>query len=132
MSDKKELTEQEQLFLDYLFDGDVIRHPNEAKQLAGYAKDYPLSKILKNINKELVERCDNYLTLYAPKGVVGLLNIINDPNEPGTKIRLQAITDLLDRAGVVKKEKSEVMQAQPNFMFVLPSKTSIDNIEIKE
>lgn len=126
MNDKKELTIQEQAFLDYLFDGDNLRHPNEAKQLAGYSADYPLDKILKNITNELIKKCDNYLAVYAPRGVIGLLNIINNPTEPGSKIKLQAITDLLDRAGVVKKEKTETVQPLTNYMFVLPQKELIN------
>lgn len=131
MSDKNELSLQEQLFLDHLFDGATVKHPDEAKQLAGYPKDYPVTKIIKKINQELIERCDNYLTLYAPQGILGLLQIINDPNEPGTKIRLQAIQDLLNRAGIVNKEKKEIAQTQQSFLFVLPPKDTITN-ETKE
>lgn len=127
MTEKKELSPREQLFLDYLFDGEEVRHPEEAKRIAGYPKDYPVMKIIKDINKELLERCDNYLALYAPNGVMGLIQLLNEPETPGSKLKLQTIIELLDRAGVVKKEKTEVAQQAPNFVFVLPSK-----VEIKE
>lgn len=130
MVESKELSLQESLFLDFLFDGAEVRHPDLAKQMAGYPKDFPVAKILKNINKELIERCDNYLALHAPNGVIGLIQLLNEPETPGSKLKLQTIIELLDRAGVVKKEKSEVTQASPNFMFVLPSKTQIN--ELKE
>lgn len=129
-TEKKELSTQEMLFLDCLFDGSDVRHPDIAKQMAGYPKDYPVVKIIKSVNKELIERCDNFLALYAPNGVIGLIQLLNEPETPGSKLKLQTIIELLDRAGVVKKEKSEVAQASQNFMFVLPSKTPI--IEIKE
>lgn len=125
MAERKELSVQEDLFLEYLFDGENVRHPNEAKQMAGYAKDYPLSKILKNITEDLVKRCDNYLAMYAPQGIVGLLNVMANPTEPGAKIKLQAVQDLLNRAGVVAKEKTEVQQASQHFLFVLPEKREL-------
>jgi len=122
MASKRDLSAQEYMFLEYLFDGDTVRHPKEAKKLAGYDDAYPLGKVLDNVSEELIKRCDKYLTAYGPKAIAGLLSIINDPTEPGAKIKLQAITDLLDRAGIVKKEKTETQQAAQNFLFVLPSK----------
>jgi len=126
MATDRELTPQEDLFLEYLFDGDKIRHPNEAKLMAGYAKDYPLTKIMKRVNSELITRCDNALTMYAPKAIMGLLSIIQEPTEPGAKIKLSAIQDFLNRAGVVAKDKTEVTQAAQNFLFVLPAKETIE------
>lgn len=121
----KELEIKEQLFLDFLFDGDKVRHPDEAKVMAGYPSDYPAMKIVKAVSKELLERCDTYLALYAPQGVIGLIQLLSEPETPGSKLKLQVIIEMLDRAGVVKKEKTEVQQQAPNFMFVLPSKVQI-------
>lgn len=125
MTDKKELTRQEQLFLDYLFDGQDIRHPEEAKIMAGYDKTYPLNKIIKNIHQTMLDSFDQALAMYVPEAIMGLVSIMRDPTEPGAKIKLQAIQDLLDRGGIVKKEKTEVQQQPQNFMFVLPPKHEI-------
>lgn len=104
--DKQELSTQEKLFLDYLFDGTNMRNPEEAKLLAGYDRNYPIAKLVKNIKAELVERCDGYLAMYTPSGVAGLMSIILDPlGDPGNKLKLQAIIELLDRGGVTKKKK---------------------------
>ena len=123
----KDLTEKEQAFLDFLFDGEEIRSPIEAKRLAGYPADYPVTKIVNNVQKQLLERCDNYLALHAPNGVVGLIQLLNEPETPGMKLKLQTIIEILDRAGVVKKEKVEVAQQAPSFMFILPQKADISN-----
>lgn len=127
----KELTDQEKLFLDLLFDPSGMKHPNEAKQLAGYPKEYPVLKLVRNISKELIQRCDDYLAMYAPQGLAGLMEIMLEPNNPGSKIKLQAVVELLDRAGVVKKEKTEVSQATPSYVFMLPAKQSIDEKDTK-
>lgn len=127
MEDKKELTLQELEFLDFLFDGGTVRHPEEAKRMALYPADYPVLKIIKKVNKEFIEKCDNYLLLYGPSAIAGLLEIIADPTIPGSKIKLQAITELLDRAGIVAKDKTEVMQQGQSHIFFLPNKVEINN-----
>lgn len=120
------LPTQEQIFLDYLFDGETVCHPNEAKIKAGYPADYPILKIMKAVQKELIERMDSTATMYTPQAFMGLIELMNEPETPGNKLRLQVLLELLDRGGVVKKEKTEVVAAAPNFMFVLPSKVQIE------
>ncbi len=125
-NDKVDLTPQEQLFLDYLFDGNSIRHPDEAKVLAGYAQDYPWLKIISKCKEALIEKYDNYLTLTSAKGLVGLVDIIENPQIPGSAIKLKAILELLDRGGVVKKESKESSVNAPNYVFLLPQKAPMD------
>lgn len=123
----KEATSQEQLFLDYLFDGEQINNPNEAKRLAGYPDNYPILKIMKSVQKELIDRMDCAATMYTPQAFMGLIGLLNEPETPGIKLKLQTLLEILDRGGVVKKEKSEVAQQAPSFMFILPSKAEISN-----
>lgn len=126
-NEQTELTEQEKLFLNLLFhtDNGVCCHPEEAKLLAGYDKDVPLLTIVRKLNKEILARGDDFLAVHSPIAIAGLLGVMLNPTEPGAKIRLQAIQELLDRAGVVKKEKQEVAQEAPNYIFVIPTKTQI-------
>lgn len=120
------LTQQEQDFIDFLFDGEQMRHPNEAKVMAGYPQDYPVLKIVRKVNEALVQKYDDYLALYAPKGLAGLMEVLNSPEVPGSALKLKAVIELLDRAGVTRKEKSEQVQAQQSYIFMLPNKASID------
>jgi len=129
MSKKQELTSQEIEFLDYLFDGDKPRHPDEAKVMAGYPQDYPWLKIIEKCNEALLKRYDDYLAVKSAQGLVGLLDIIENPHEPGTSVKLKAITELLDRGGVVKKEKTETAVMAPNYVFLLPQKNEIKDEE---
>jgi hypothetical protein len=125
-NDLPSLTQQEQLFMDFLFDGNQMRHPDEAKQLAGYPANYPVLKIVKKVKDELINKYDDYLALYAPKGLAALMDVLANPENPGSKIKLQAATELLDRSGVTKKDKSEQSQIQPNYIFMLPNKVAIE------
>lgn len=126
-SEKNPLNQQEQLFMEYLFDGNQMRHPDEAKQLAGYPSNYPVLKIVKKIKEELIDKYDDYLTLYAPKGLAALMDVLSNPEVPGSKLRLQAATELLDRAGVVAKDKKEQTTNQPNYIFMLPNKVAVQD-----
>lgn len=122
MTNNKELSQQQQVFIDALFDGTSFRNPLDAKRLAGYADDYPVVKIVAEVSEQLIRNYDNALLLAAGKAVLGLVEVMDNPLEPGNKIRLQAIAEILDRAGVVKKDKTEVAPVQQHFMFVLPAK----------
>jgi len=129
MANKTELTTQEQQFVDLLFDGSSMRHPDEAKVLAGYPQDYPYLSIIKRVKEVLIERYDDFLAAYAPKGLKGLMDVIDSPETPGTALRLKAVTELLDRAGVVRKEKTEVEKQAPSYIFYLPNKVQVDATE---
>jgi hypothetical protein len=58
---------------------------------------------------------------------MGLVDVMDNPHNPGSAVKLKAITELLDRGGVVRKEGKESSQVSPNYVFILPSKNNIDN-----
>jgi hypothetical protein len=122
----QEQTTQEALFLDYLFDGNTIRHPNEAKVLAGYAPDYPWLKIVEKAKEKLIEKYDAYLAFMASRGMMGLVDVMDNPHVPGSAVKLKAIIEILDRGGVTKKDSKEALTASPNYVFVLPAKNQIN------
>ena len=124
-ADKSNLTKQEQLFIDYLFDGQEMRHPDEAKVLAGYPQNMPVLSIVKRVKDALIEKYDDYLALYAPKGLAGLMDVLANPEVPGSKVKLAAVVELLNRSGVVAKDKKEQTVNQPNYVFMLPSKLEV-------
>lgn len=125
MAEKQELSPQEQLFLDCLFDGNVIRHPDEAKVMAGYPQDYPWLKIISKCNDALIAKNNDYLTYASTRGVVSLVELLENFQTPGAAIKLKALIELLDRGGVVKKERVETTQNTPNYVFLLPPKQEI-------
>lgn len=122
----KDLSSQEQLFIDLLFDGATMRNPEEAKVLAGYPKEYPVLKLIRTVSEELTKKYDDFLVMVAPKGLKGMMDIIDDPNEPGSALKLKAVIELLDRSGVVKKEKTEAEKQSQSWIFYLPQKSAVD------
>jgi hypothetical protein len=63
------------------------------------------------------------LALNAPKAALGMIGVLDDPSALGARNTVAAAKELLDRAGVVKKEKMEVTGPE-GAMFILPPKQS--------
>ena len=103
----KELTEKQRKFLDVLFDeanGDVT----QAKLLAGYAPTSSTSDIVRGIKEEVLEATQMFMARNAPKAAVAMVSGINDPTELGSRDKMTAAKELLDRTGLVKTEKMQV------------------------
>lgn len=119
----KNLTENQQKFLEVLFDeagGDVVK----AKKLAGYSDNTPTRLIVDALKDEIFEGTKTYMSRIGPKAAVAFGQALVDPTELGVKEKMQAAKEILDRAGVVKTERVEVQSS--GGLFILPSKDSDD------
>ena len=119
----KNLTENQQKFLEVLFDeagGDVVK----AKKLAGYSDNTPTRLIVDALKDEIFESTKTYMSRIGPKAAVAFGQALVDPTELGVKEKMQAAKEILDRAGVVKTERMEVQAS--GGLFILPPKDSDD------
>ena len=115
---KKVLTDQQEAFLEHLF-GDAKGNATKAKLAAGYSPSTACSLIIKSVEDELLERTKRFLVENGPKAVFALVDVMDNPTDLGSKIRLAATKDLLDRIGIAKTEKVEISNAGA---FILPPK----------
>ena len=116
---KLSLTEKESKFLDALF-GDANGHFRTAMDIAGYSKsEYP-ARIIKRLKEEIVERAEYVLAANAPKAVMSMVDIIDDPSALGNREKLAASKEVLDRVGLVRTEKVE-HKGNPSAVVVLPT-----------
>jgi phage terminase small subunit len=119
----KQLTENQQKFLEVLFDeakGDVVL----AKKLAGYSDKTPTRTIVENLKDEIADATRSYFARSAPKAVMALAGALNDPTELGIRDKMAAAKDLLDRAGLGKVEKVDVTSS--GGVFYLPPKEGVN------
>lgn len=119
----RQLTEQQNLFLEYLFSeaaGDALA----AKRLAGYSDKYPTSAVVESVKEEILERTKLFLAQNAAKAARKIVNVMDNPSELGAKEILAAAKDVLDRIGVVKTEKVDL---GVNGIFILPAKKAEDD-----
>ena len=132
MTNKKELTTKQQIFLDNLLvcGGDAKR----AAEIAGYAEG-SYTAVVKALKTEILELTQNVLAMSAPQAALKLINIMNsDEPIPQANIRLQAAQTLLDRVGISKTDKMDIRVEGSGGLFILPAKnkTIIDDAEYEE
>tara|TARA_R110002049_G_scaffold271287_1_gene448513 strand:- start:84 stop:467 length:384 start_codon:yes stop_codon:yes gene_type:complete len=122
--DKKEtteLTEKQKIFLSALF-GEANGEPRAAAEIAGYAPtSYP--KVVHGLKDQIIERAETVLAAHSPKAALSIANAIDDDGSiPGASIRMEAAKQILDRVGLVKKEKIDINAKVAHGIFILPAK----------
>ena len=53
-----------------------------------------------------------------------MVGVLDDPTALGAKNSVAAAKEVLDRIGIVKKEKLEISSEEGNGIFILPAKRS--------
>jgi|TARA_R110000744_G_scaffold19540_1_gene51555 hypothetical protein len=117
----KQLTENQQKFLEVLFDeaaGDVLM----AKRIAGYSDGTPTRSITEALKDEIFEATKSYMSRLGPKAAIAYGSALDDPTQLGVKERMIAAGQVLDRSGLVKTEKVAVESS--GGLFILPPKDS--------
>ena len=117
----KELTIQQKTFINVLF-GEAQGNPKKAGELAGYSpSSYP--KVIKALKDEIVAQAEYSLALHSAKAVRGLVDALDeDGMPPAANIRMEAAKQILDRVGLVKKEKIDINAQVAHGIFILPPK----------
>lgn len=117
-------------FLEHLF-GDANGDIRTAMRLAGFSDNTKMREVLRPLREEIVEQASMVLAANAPKAVFSMVGVLNDPGSMGARNAVSAAKEILDRAGLVKKEQIEVT-TQGGGMFVLPPKKSAEYDESDE
>jgi hypothetical protein len=113
------LNEREEAFLDVLFD-ECNGNVRAAMDAVGYPKSFPMNSVTKKLAKHIKERTKEYLQASSGFAAIQLVNVLMDPNKPGTNNLIAAARDVLDRGGVFKEEAPQVTEIRN--MFILPAK----------
>ena len=120
----RQLTEQQQKFLDALFDeagGSIVR----AKKLAGYSDTTSTTHIVNSLKEEILDATQTYMSRNAPRAAVAMVGALMDPTELGIRDKMQAAKELLDRTGLVKTEKMQV-ETKGGVMLMPPKQVEED------
>ena len=123
LTSTRKLTEKQEKFLENLVEtkGDL----KLSAELAGYSGNH--YQVLKSLREEVVDLASNVLAREAPAAAFKLVEIMQSDNAvPQANVKLQAAQTLLDRVGVVKKEKLDVNHNVTGGVFILPQKETID------
>ena len=118
--------EKQRLFLDLLFteeeEGGAGGNPHVAKRMAGYHPTYSTVQLLssKVIQEGIEKKMKEFFTQTAPESAMGILSVLRDPAQIGSRDKIAAAKELLDRGGFIKTEKLEVSGG--GGLFILPPK----------
>ncbi len=116
----RQLTERQQKFLDALFT-DAKGSIKDAKIIAGYSTSTNNQEIIKALKEEILDATQMYMASNAPKAAIAMVSGIETPTELGTRDKLSAAKELLDRTGLIKTEKIQV-ESSGGVMLMPPKK----------
>jgi len=116
----KKYTEKQSAFLEALM-GECRGNVRKAMDVAGYSKGTGVSEVTRPLKEEIIEQASMMLAMNAPKAAHGLLGVLDDPTALGARNAINAAREVLDRTGLVKREKVEVTN-NGGGMFILPPK----------
>jgi len=126
----KELTELQEKFLNALF-GEAKGNYAKAMRIAGYAPSTNSHVIIQSLRSEIIERAELEMAANAPKAVMSMVGVLDDPTAIGNREILSASQQVLDRVGLSKVEKLNVSSDKPIGLFILPEKKNDDSQEIE-
>jgi len=119
---EKKLSARQEKFIEALL-GEAKGNVRQAMRTAGYSDTTAIREAMAPVAEEVAEAAQMLLALNAPKAALGMVGVLDDPSSLGARNVVAAAKELLDRAGVVKKEKVEV-SGPAGSMFILPPKQS--------
>jgi alpha-mannosidase len=117
---KKKITERQEAFLEALC-GEARGDIRAAMRIAGYSDATKIAEAVAPIRDEIVERASMMIAMNAPKATFSMVDVLNDPSAMGARNAVSAASQILDRAGLVKKEQVEVKGPEGG-IFILPPK----------
>jgi hypothetical protein len=120
MTDEKKYTEMQEAFLDALC-GEARGNIREAMNMAGYSPNTRINEVVGPLRDEIVNRASDLLAMNAPRATFSMIDVLHDPGAMGARNAVAAATQILDRAGLVKKEQVEIKGPEGG-IFILPPK----------
>lgn len=127
---KKTNTDMQNAFLEALFLPDVRGNLREAMNRAGYSEKTSIKEVVEPLKDQIVELSQSVLAMNAAKATIGMLEVIDSPQQVGAANKLKAAESVLDRVGVIKKDGTNMNLPQGAIVFLPPKenvKISIEN-----
>ena len=124
---EKTYTEKQLAFLEAMA-GPARGNIRSAIKMAGYGEGVNARDVVPSLQEELVQIAEHILATHAPQAAFGITGVLDDPTALGAKNAVRAAKEVLDRVGVVKKEKMEVT-TDGSGIFILPPKNPQEDQE---
>lgn len=127
---KEPESEQQKKFFEYLVEGTTddngvfkFNTPKEAAAKAGYSQYESVYHIIRKYKDYYLNRLNEKMLLHLPKAMEVQINAMDyDGKQIGLEQRQKAAMDIMDRAGLIKKDKLEITASGGAGIFILPAK----------
>lgn len=123
LNPERKYSEKQLAFLEAMA-GEARGQIGQAIRMAGYGESVSSRDVVPYLQDELIAIAEHILAYNAPKAAFGMAGVLDDPTALGAKNSVAAAKEVLDRVGIVKKEKLEVSSEDGNGIFILPAKKS--------
>jgi len=117
---RSELTEKQCKFLDLYIYGEHRGNAQACAEQAGYQRS-SAPQTVRGLREEIIAEVEYALAGSTPLALFALLDGVMDGTIPGINGRIECAKQILDRAGLAKKEKMDLNVAVPG-LFILPAK----------
>ena len=121
MPEESKLTTKQRLFLDSLISEEVMGNLRIVMRLAGYNENKKVAYTARELREEIGEATETLLAMYAPKAAYALTSILDNPDALKERYEISASKEVLDRTGLIKKERVEATGSAGG-IFILPPK----------
>lgn len=121
LNPERNYSEKQLAFLEAIA-GEAKGNIGAAIKAAGYGAGVASRDVVPYLQDELIAISEHILAYNAPKAAFGMVGVIDDPTALGAKNSVAAAKEILDRVGIVKKEKLEVSSEDGSGIFILPPK----------
>jgi hypothetical protein len=121
MTEEKQLTEKQKIFLEALMSEECKGSVRRAMDIAGYSETTSTNGVVSSLKEEINDRAATMLAMNAPKAAWGMVDVLDDPGAMGARNSIAAAAQILDRTGLIKREQVEVKNTG-GAMFILPPK----------
>ena len=115
------LTTKQRLFLDALISEEATGDLRMAMRIAGYSDNTKVAHTAKERREEIREATETLPVMYAPKAAHSLTSVLENPDTFNARHLISTAKEILDRTGLVKKERVEVT-TNSGGIFILPPK----------
>lgn len=122
---EKQLTDKQEKLFELLNKPEYIKNPRAALDLAGYSKNSEVADVLEGLKDVLLKSAESTLLLHVLGCIESIIEVRDNPFATGAKAKLDAATQILDRAGLIKKDKLEIEHKVPSGILILPQKKDI-------
>lgn len=125
MAQEKIYTPKQEAFLEALC-GEAKGNIRAAMTIAGYSATTKTYEVVGPLKEEIIDKASLMLAMNTPKATFSIVDVLEDPGSLGARNAVSAAREILDRAGLVKKEKVE-LSGPAGGMFILPPKKALDD-----